>query len=119
MIIVFYDGRCSVCNASMRYFKKIAPKNIIWKDIFKSEAELRKHKITLENALKIIHLVDENKKIFKGVDAFIKIWSYLKGWSILAKVISFPIIKQICQLCYMSFAKIRPTQHKICKIKKK
>ena len=119
MVIVFYDGRCRLCKTEIKYYKKIAPKNIIWKDIFKSEAELKKHKITLENALKIIHVVDENKNIIKGVDAFIKIWSYLKGWRILAKVISLPIIKQICQLLYIAFAKLRPTKHKICKIKKK
>ena len=51
--------------------------------------------------------IDNNNKLHKGIDAFIVIWKNLKYWNFLAKLAALPIIKQILDLLYISFANWR------------
>ncbi|MEM7620995.1 MAG: DUF393 domain-containing protein [Pseudomonadota bacterium] len=105
MITVFYDGKCGLCAKEIKYYKKIAPKGIFeWKDITLSSKDLEKEGISLAEGLKSLHAKDANGRLHKGVDSFILIWKQLKYWRILARVTSLPVIYQIANFSYKTFA---------------
>ena len=83
MISVFYDGKCSICNKEISYYRKIAPKGVFnWQDVNQAEHILAQDGITVIQALKILYAKDINGNIYKGVDAFILIWSKLNRMAI-------------------------------------
>jgi predicted DCC family thiol-disulfide oxidoreductase YuxK len=105
MIKVFYDAQCGLCRKEINYYKRIAPPGIFaWCDVHDSAAELESLGVTVTNALKLFHVLDNNGQLYKGVDAFIIIWQQLKYWRMLAYLIALPGIKQVTQLVYSRFA---------------
>jgi len=116
-IKVFFDGNCSLCSREINFYQKISPDNIFeWKDLFKmSEKDFKFENLKLEQCLKFLHVKDENDDLKVGVDAFITIWRKLKYWDILAKIISYPVIKQFTNFLYYIFAIIRFKRLKQCK----
>ena len=60
--------------------------------------------ITLSEGLKLLHARDNDHHMHVGVDAFILIWKQLDKWRMLALVVSLPLIKQVSQLAYRTFA---------------
>lgn len=118
MITVFYDGKCGLCSKEIRHYQKIAPQGIFnWQDVNElSEAELKKNNINLVETLKILHAQDTNGIFYKGVDAFIIIWSNLNRWKILAKIVSFYPIKILANFIYNIFAEYRFKKLAHCKL---
>jgi predicted DCC family thiol-disulfide oxidoreductase YuxK len=105
MITVFYDGKCPLCSREINYYRKIAPPQIFeWKEIRDSGEDLKKEGISLSQALKRLHVKDQEGKFHVGVDAFVLIWKQLKYWWILALVIKLPIIWQMATIAYKVFA---------------
>jgi predicted DCC family thiol-disulfide oxidoreductase YuxK len=108
MIKVFFDGKCGLCSKEINYYIKIAPSGIFdWQDINLLNDGFVNRDIKISDALKILHVIDNNNKLHLGIDAFIVIWNNLAYWKILAKVFSTPVIKQIADLVYTKFANWR------------
>ena len=117
MIKVFYDGKCGLCSKEIAYYRRIAPNGIFdWHDITASAVELEKEGITLAECLKILHVIDREKRIHKGVDAFISIWSELKYWKPLARLVSYPVVKPVANMMYTCFANWRFNKLEHCQI---
>tara|TARA_Y100001954_G_C15596406_1_gene495797 strand:- start:231 stop:608 length:378 start_codon:yes stop_codon:yes gene_type:complete len=117
MIDVFYDGKCSICSKEINYYRKIAPKNIFnWEDITVDRLSLKKNNIIYVDALKKLHVIDANKKLHIGVDAFLIIWKNLKYWKILSILVSLPLIRQLFGIIYNIFAEYRFKNLKHCQI---
>ena len=116
-IKVFFDGNCSLCSKEIKFYKKISPDNTFeWKDLYRmSEKDFESENLKLEQCLKFLHVKDENDDLKIGVDAFITIWKKLKYWDILARIISYPLIKQFANFLYYIFAVIRFSRLKQCK----
>lgn len=108
MITVFYDGKCGLCSKEINHYRKIAPTGVFdWQDVTVSTDRLDEIKVGLVDALKYLHVQDHNGRLHIGVDAFILIWSQLKNWRLLAKIFSLPVIKNIANFAYKSFANWR------------
>jgi predicted DCC family thiol-disulfide oxidoreductase YuxK len=75
--------------------------------------------IKVSDALKILHVIDNNNKLHLGVDAFIIIWKNLSYWKILARIVSIPIIRQIVNITYRAFANWRFNRLTHCILAKK
>ena len=119
MINVFYDGKCNLCSKEINYYKKVAPGGTFnWQDVNIKNNTLINYEIKTSDALKILHVIDNNNKLHKGIDAFIVIWKNLKYWNFLAKLAALPIIKQILDLLYISFANWRFNRLTHCVIAK-
>ena len=117
LIKVFYDGKCQLCDREINYYKKISPQGIFnWLDIATEPNHLSDFNITQIEALKKIHVIDENDQIKIGIDAFIEIWKRLKFWKFLALLISIPIIKSFADVIYDKFANYRFSKLEHCKI---
>jgi predicted DCC family thiol-disulfide oxidoreductase YuxK len=108
MIKVYYDSKCGLCKREIAYYKRIAPDNIfLWCDIFISENDLKKEGINFIDSLKILHVIDHEGALHKGIDAFIIIWRYIKYFRILSFLCSIPLIKPLMNILYNIFAKWR------------
>ena len=117
MITVYYDGKCNLCSKEINYYKKICDENkFSWNDIANHPKELKKIKVTQSEALMYLHAMDKNGNLHVGVDAFILIWKNLRFWKYLSYIISLPIVKQVANLFYKSFAKYRFYNLKHCLI---
>ena len=108
MIKVFYDGKCNLCSNEINYYRRIARSGIFdWQDITLLNSHFIKTGIKTSDALKMLHVIDNNNILHIGVDAFIIIWNNLSYWKILARLVSMPIIRQIVNITYRSFANWR------------
>lgn len=117
MITVFYDGKCNLCSTEINHYRKIAPKGIfIWQDITQNQLKLENEGIRLSDALKFLHAKNTDGKMHIGVDAFILIWKQLKHWQVLARAISFPLIRPAANLGYKIFASWRFKRLKHCQL---
>ena len=108
MIKVFYDGKCNLCSKEINYYRRIAPSGIFdWQDITLLNSNFINTGIKTSDALKMLHVIDNKNILHIGVDAFIIIWNNLSYWKILARLVSMPIIRQIVNITYRSFANWR------------
>ena len=108
MIKVFYDGKCNLCSSEINYYRRISHTGIFdWVDINLMHSDFVNTGIKVSDALKILHVIDNNNTLHLGVDAFIIIWKNLSYWKIIAKVVSIPIIRQIVNITYKAFANWR------------
>lgn len=117
MITVFYDGKCGLCSKEINHYRKIAPSNIFnWQNITESADELNKEGISLSEGLRLLHAKDEEGLVHVGVDAFILIWKQLRRWRVLAFLVGLPIIRQIANTAYRTFAKWRFKKLEHCQL---
>ena len=118
-IKVYFDGNCGLCSKEINYYKKIDKKNIFeWVDIYTHDTDLEKLGITKSEALMELHALDENGKMYKGVDSFILIWKNLSFyWSILGILVSFYPIYLTAKFAYKKFAIQRFNKLGYCDIK--
>ena len=108
MIKVFYDGKCNLCSREINYYRRISPTGMFdWLDINLMHSDFVNTGIKVSDALKMLHVIDNNNTLHIGVDAFIIIWKNLSYWKIIAKVVSIPIIRQIVNITYRAFANWR------------
>ncbi len=120
MITVFYDGKCGLCSKEINHYRKVAPEGVFdWQDITTTADDLQKQGISVSEGLKLLHAVDNNDRLHVGVDAFILIWQHLRRWKALAFIVSLPIIRQIVNVAYRTFANWRFKRLKHCQIAEK
>ena len=118
-IKVYFDGNCGLCSKEINYYRKIDKKNIFeWVNIYTHDTDLKKLGITKSEALMELHALDENGKMYKGVDSFILIWKNLSFfWSILGILVSFYPIYLTAKFAYRKFAIQRFNKLGYCDIK--
>ena len=118
-IKVYFDGNCGLCSKEINYYRKIDKKNIFeWVNIYTHDTDLKKFGITKSEALMELHALDENGKMYKGVDSFILIWKNLSFfWSILGILVSFYPIYLTAKFAYRKFAIQRFNKLGYCDIK--
>ena len=117
MVTVFYDGKCGLCSREISHYRNIAPEGVFaWVDITSCTDELEKAGISYVDALKRLHVQDNEGNIYIGVNAFILIWQQLKKWRLLAFIVKIPIIWHIFHIAYLIFAYFRFKRLAHCKI---
>lgn len=120
MIKVYFDGNCCLCSKEISHYKRVSPPNIFeWKNIFDCQNELQNIGISLEDALKFLHVVDTEGVVHKGLDSSILIWQNISRWKLLAFLVSLPIFKIVCKFVYTIFAKWRFKHMNYCNLKDK
>ena len=118
-IKVYFDGNCGLCSKEINYYRRIdQKKKFEWVNIYIHDTDLNKLGITKSEALMELHALDENGKMYKGVDSFILIWRNLSFfWSILGILVSFYPIYLIAKFAYRKFAIQRFNKLGYCDIK--
>lgn len=117
MIKVYFDGKCGLCSREITYYRKIAPDGrFFWVDIAHDPSPLQYLNITQADALRRLHGLDEEGHLHIGVDAFVLIWRELTYWRWLGLIVSLPVVKQIADWAYNSFASYRFSRFAHCQI---
>ena len=105
---VFYDGACRLCSMEIDHYRKSqGAEKVRWVDISASDFKADQYGFRLEELEQSIHS-RKGRKIYKGVDTFIRIWEELPGYSWMAKSASFPVVRPFLDAGYFAFAKVRP-----------
>lgn len=117
MITVFYDGKCGLCSKEIGHYMTISPpKTFIWRDIANEPQHLKKISVSQRDALKRLHVTDNNGNMHVGIDAFIAIWRNLPRWRLLAFVCGISGIRFILGKLYNVFADWKFARSTHCKM---
>lgn len=106
---LLYDGTCLVCHKEISYYKKHDKNNVLeLVDISLKDFDAKKYKLTEYAVNKYFHVIDEEETLFKGVDAFTKIWEKLEGFETWHKIGGSAIARPFLQFGYFFFVHARP-----------
>ena len=94
---VYYNGSCNICNAEINHYKKKLSK-IEYIDISKKSDKYTSH-LTKDMLFRRMHIFYEGRLI-SGSESFLILWSKIRYWKILSKILSLPILRQIWFLSY-------------------
>ena len=95
-ITIFYDGACSVCIRDRRWYEKLeghTENNVAWLDITGRDAELRQLGIDRNQALRELHVQDEQGQVHREMDAYILLRARVPLLKPIAWLIALPIIR--------------------------
>lgn len=95
---VYYDGTCPMCTVVLKSVNGSSQKEKF--DSRDINAGQLPQNIKLADALREIHVVDQNGKIYKNVEAILKILEEYPRYKVLSKIGRLPIIKQFLQIGY-------------------
>lgn len=106
---ILYDSHCKLCNAEIEYYMKKDPDKIFeYLDIMSPEFDATHFKLTKADVHKYFHVIDENGKILKGVEAFYYIWVKLDTFFILRGLFNTTLGRKALEFGYHGFIKLRP-----------
>lgn len=108
-ITVFFDGGCPLCRREIAWYRKLrGAESIRWTDISEISGGNVSQGLCVEDALKRFHVQLENGKIVSGATAFSAVWKKLTIFKPLGYLVGMPVIKDIAEIAYRFFLKIRP-----------
>tara|TARA_A100000164_G_scaffold48092_1_gene36729 strand:- start:1270 stop:1614 length:345 start_codon:yes stop_codon:yes gene_type:complete len=96
---VFFNNSCKICRAEINIYKKESVENLNWVDITNNKNAEIETKKSDKQLLRRLH-VEENGKIYVGIDAFLLIWKKIPKYRFLYKFFKLPIIYQLFYLGY-------------------
>ncbi len=97
---VLYNARCPICGAEIAHYRDYAEERgiaVTFTDLH--ETDLNQWALTQEAATKRLHVRD-GPMLISGVDAFVRLWSVLPRYRLLAKIVSLPGLKWIAERIY-------------------
>lgn len=105
---IFYDGGCGLCQKEIRHYQRLDKNSAIeWVDIYKKPESLQSHGIEYLDAMMVLHGINKDGDIVKGVENFISIWQNIEQYQWIAKCVLRLRLMGVLQGCYMRFAKWR------------
>lgn len=100
-IKVYYNSACPICNAGIENQKSRIPgRQIDWNDVHTQSGVHNEVSPNLESVRKKLHVMDKKGNIKVGIEAFEVIWRNSPNEHWKAKIVSFPVIKQISIFLY-------------------
>ena len=94
----YFNESCKICRTEINHYKKINA-SITWIDVIKNKKALEDTQSTPKELIRRLHVI-KNGRIFKGIDAFLIVWTEIPRYRILAKLASLPIIYHVGWLIY-------------------
>lgn len=108
-IKLFVDGACPVCKQEMRWLRRLdkGRGHIIFEDI--SDPSFDAANFGLDNKQVILRMygILPDGQVVQSMTAFRSAYSAV-GFGWLLAPTGWPVLRPICDLCYLIFAKIRP-----------
>ena len=101
---VYFNNSCSVCRMEINHYKKFNEK-LGWIDVTNNkEAQKETAKSSVE-LIRRLH-VEQDGKIYQGIDAFLIVWSRLPKYRWLYKLVKTPGIYHASYVAYECLAYI-------------
>ena len=107
---IFYDGLCQLCSREIEMFRRrVTDGSLAYVDISLPEFDAARHALDQARVHKHMHVRNEETgEMLVGVDALLAMWDLVPGFRWLAKVTRLPGIRQLSDVGYEVFARVRP-----------
>ncbi|WP_420862844.1 thiol-disulfide oxidoreductase DCC family protein [Algirhabdus cladophorae] len=101
---VIYNGSCPICSREVDVYKDVSTRaglDIAYHDL--GETDLDRFGLTPDAAAREFHVLKAGT-LYKGLPAFVQLWSDLPRWRWLARAVQIPVIWQLANLAYRFIA---------------
>ncbi|ULG67796.1 thiol-disulfide oxidoreductase DCC family protein [Marinobacterium sediminicola] len=106
--VLFYDGQCPLCRREIAHYQRLDHhQRVDWQDLFAPDCTVRTYGIDTTNAMRVIHAVDSDGSVCKGVYAFLIVWQSLPYYRHLAWLIRALHLARPLDVFYHTFARWR------------
>ncbi|MGF1454972.1 MAG: thiol-disulfide oxidoreductase DCC family protein [Alphaproteobacteria bacterium] len=102
-ITVIYNGDCPICSREIAVYQRLADREglpITWADLTREPGLLDAWSLTEDQAARRLYVVDTDKTLLAGVDAFARLWLVLPGFGWLGHLARFPPIRPFAIALY-------------------
>lgn len=102
-LLVFYDGACPSCVKDRRFYERLAGQAgeaVFWYDITGRDEELAAEGINPRDALRELHVRDEQGRVHREMDAYILLMARVRLLRPVAWLIGLPLIRPCLAWCY-------------------
>ena len=101
---VYFNNSCSVCRMEINHYKKFN-ENLGWIDVTNNKEAQKETAKSSAELIRRLH-VEQDGKIYQGIDAFLIVWSRLPKYRWLYKLIKTPGIYHASYIAYECLAYI-------------
>ena len=101
---VYFNNSCSVCRMEINHYKKFNEK-LGWIDVTNNKEAQKETAKSSAELIRRLH-VEQDGKIYQGIDAFLIVWSRLPKYRWLYKLIKTPGIYHASYIVYECLAYI-------------
>ena len=101
---VYFNNSCSVCRMEINHYKKFNEK-LGWIDVTDNKEAQKETAKSSAELIRRLH-VEQDGKIYQGIDAFLIVWSRLPKYRWLYKLVKTPGIYHASYIAYECLAYI-------------
>jgi len=101
---VYFNNSCSICRMEINHYKKFNEK-LGWIDVTNNKEAQKETAKSSAELIRRLH-VEQDGKIYQGIDAFLIVWSRLPKYIWLYKLIKTPGIYHASYIAYECLAYI-------------
>ena len=101
---VYFNNSCSVCRMEINHYKKFNEK-LGWIDVTNNKEAQKETAKSSAELIRRLH-VEQDGKIYQGIDAFLIVWSRLPKYRCLYKLVKTPGIYHASYIAYECLAYI-------------
>ena len=101
---VYFNNSCSVCRMEINHYKKFNEK-LGWVDVTNNKEAQKETAKSSAELIRRLH-VEQDGKIYQGIDAFLIVWSRLPKYRWLYKLVKTPGIYHASYIAYECLAYI-------------
>ena len=101
---VYFNNSCSVCSMEINHYKKFNEK-LGWIDVTNNKEAQKETAKSSAELIRRLH-VEQDGKIYQGIDAFLIVWSRLPRYRWLYKLVKTPGIYHASYIAYECLAYI-------------
>ena len=101
---VYFNNSCSVCRMEINHYKKFNEK-LGWIEVTNNKEAQKETAKSSAELIRRLH-VEQDGKIYKGIDAFLIVWSRLPKYRWLYKLVKTPGIYHASYIAYECLAYI-------------
>ena len=101
---VYFNNSCSVCRMEINHYKKFNEK-LGWIDVTNNKEAQKETAKSSAELIRRLH-VEQDGKIYQGIDAFLIVWSRLPKYRWLYKLVKTPGVYHASYVAYECLAYI-------------
>ena len=101
---VYFNNSCSVCRMEINHYKKFNEK-LGWIDVTNNKEAQKETAKSSAELIRRLH-VEQDGRIYQGIDAFLIVWSRLPKYRWLYKLVKTPGIYHASYVAYECLAYI-------------
>ena len=101
---VYFNNSCSVCRMEINHYKKFNEK-LGWVDVTNNKEAQKETAKSSAELIRRLH-VEQDGRIYQGIDAFLIVWSRLPKYRWLYKLVKTPGIYHASYIAYECLAYI-------------